>query len=121
MKPLNNPITQEYNDGLLSVWRGEDTSEPGEFEKISLVKICDNIRYERKIVGFNRYVQNLQVNVRVSDMLRCPRLLDVNTFDKVITESGAEYQIEQIQYPPDVFPPSMDLSLSSVVTKEAIL
>ena len=39
------------------------------------------------------------------------RLDDVTTHDVVSLRDGKQYDIKQIQYPPDIYPRMMDLSL----------
>jgi hypothetical protein len=34
--------------------------------------------------------------------------------DVAVLMNGSQYEIKQVQYPPDVVPPSMDLSLESI-------
>jgi len=43
-----------------------------------------------------------------------PRVTDVSTQDVVIPTDGEQYKIVQVQYPEDVYPPVMDLSLERI-------
>ena len=56
----------------------------------------------------------LQANVRVNYVLRCPRLRDISTQDIAIPNDGKQYRIYQIQYPEDIDPPVMDMTLEEL-------
>jgi hypothetical protein len=68
----------------------------------------------------SRYYAAMQANVQISYVLRCPRLRSVSTQDVAVPNDGAQYAIRQIQYPEDVVPPVMDLTLEAVTSPYAI-
>lgn len=114
------PTTQTYNDGLLTISRIENTASPGDFAVPSLVEKHAGIRYENRTVGMSRFWQGKQLDVRIDRLLRCPLIRDVHPLDVVTTEDSQTYQIEQLQYPQDIEPPSMDMSLSAIVVDELL-
>lgn len=108
------PLTQSYNDGLLSIYSVANDAEPGKLPTRTLQLKQTGIRYAERMVGLNRFWQSMRENVQVERVLRCPKVTGVARLGVVITEDGSQYQIEQVQYPPDIEPPSMDLTLSLV-------
>jgi len=52
-----------------------------------------------------------QASATIHMRVRCHRRDDVTTHDVVSLRDGKQYDIVQIQYPPDIFPRMMDLSL----------
>lgn len=72
------------------------------------------LRYEERTVGMGRFWTAMQSNARIDMVLRVPQRRSVCTQDVAIPIDGEQYEIKQIQYPPDVDPPVMDLSLERV-------
>jgi hypothetical protein len=114
------PTTQKYNDGLLTISKVSNTADAGELPVDGLTPKHTEISYDNRTVGMSRFWQGKQVDVRIDRLIRCPTLPDVHPLDVVTTEDGQTYQIEQIQYPKDVEPPSMDLSLSVIKVDEEL-
>lgn len=108
---------QSFNDGVLTVYRLEDAAQPGRKPDTQLVEKVPLLRYAERIVGMNRYWSGLQNKVRVDWMVRTQRLDIVSTQDVVIRQDGEQYRIVQIQYPRDIAPRCMDLSLERVVER----
>ena len=104
-------VTQTYNDGVLAVYSVDNSADGGRrpIERLSL-KI-PTLRYEERTVGINRYWTGIQNAVRIDRLLRVPRHESVSNQDAVILHNGERYTVQQVQYPTDVTPPSMDLSL----------
>lgn len=109
---------QAYNDGLISIYRITNTAEPGEMPNHNPVLQNDGINYANRIVGMSRFWMGMQSNARIDRMIRIPRGPIVHPLDIVETEDGDRYEIKQIQYPPDVIPLSIDLSLQLIKTRE---
>ncbi len=61
-------------------------------------------------VGIKRFYTAMQADTRVDRLIRCPRLGCVSIHDVVVI-GGEQYEIEQVQYPVEVKPPSMDVTL----------
>ena len=110
---------QNFNDGVVRIYSVDNTAEPGEMPVDGLVLAC-SLRYEERTVGIIRYNAAQQSNIRVDRLLRCPLKSDVTTEYVAIPNDGKQYDIKLIQYPKDVEPPAMDLSLERRVTDYAI-
>ena len=102
---------QQYNDGVLSVYAVENIAEDGDMPKTGLALKQGGLRYEEQIVGVTRFWAAMQSKTKIERVLRTPRIDSVSTNDISIPIDGKQYTIKQVQYPPDVEPPSMDLSL----------
>jgi SPP1 family predicted phage head-tail adaptor len=98
---------QSYNDGIVQICRvNKQTRELIQLEKL---------RYGERTVGYNRYYKALERDIKIDMLLRCPEIRGLTETDTdilvAIPKDGQKYKIMQIQYPEDVLPPSMDLSL----------
>ena len=105
---IRNPLKlQTFNDGLVAIYATVSPRTIATTPK----KI---LRYHERTVGMNRLVANAQVNVQIDALLRCPRTLDVSAQDIAIPKDGKQYRIKLVQYPEDIRPPVMDLTLEEV-------
>lgn len=111
-----NEISQTYGDGIVTIYRLEDTAKPGYFPKPEPVEEA-RLRYEERRLGLTRYYAAKQVNVDVERVLRVPRVGNVAVQDIAVTEDGQEYRIDLIQTVDGVFPPSLDLTLAKVTER----
>lgn len=105
--------TQTYNDGVVSIYTVSDVSQPGGMP-VEALTLKEALRYEERTVGLTRFYAALQNNVNIKYVLRCPRIRSVSTQDVAVPVDGKQYKIVQIQYPQDVEPPSMDLTLEEL-------
>lgn len=110
---------QTFNDGIVSIYSVADISEPGGMPQEGLT-LKRSLRYKERTVGISRFYSALQNNVNVSSVLRCPCLRNVSTQDIAIPNNGKQYAIRQIQYPEDIYPPVMDLTLERIEQTYAI-
>lgn len=109
---------QTFNDGMVVIWKVGNTAVPGEKPVEKLEKKAA-LRFHQRTVGINRFWSALQNYVRISNVIRCQRVPNVTTQDIVTLTSGADgtrYAIRQIQYPEDIRPPVMDLTLEEMET-----
>lgn len=106
--------TQTFNDGVVNIYSIGNISEPGNMPKEGLTLKVGPLRYEERTVGMGRFWTAMQAQVRVEQILRVPRLDLISSQDIAVPNDGKQYEIMQIQYPKDVEPPSMDLSLERV-------
>jgi hypothetical protein len=108
---------QSFNDGIVNIYEVGNTALPGNMPKEGLI-LQQTLRYKERTVGFNRYYAALQNNIKVDFVIRCPEvrgLSEKNTDILVATlNGGQQYDIKQIQYPEDVEPPVMDLTLEGL-------
>lgn len=112
MKPKS--ITQTYNDGSASVYRVDNIADKGDKPKEGLVLRVRPLYYEERTVGMSRFWTASQEDTKIERLLRFPRLDFVYRNDIIVPNDGKQYKIVQIQYPPDVEPKSMDLSLERI-------
>ena len=105
---------QTFNDGVANIYSVGNIAPPGGMPKDGLTKKESNIRYKERTVGMSRFWTAMQVNAKIGRLLRMPRVTDVSTQDVVIPTDGEQYKIVQVQYPEDVYPPVMDLSLERI-------
>lgn len=103
---------QTYNDGTVSIYSVSSDAEPGDrpTEKPTLK---ETLPYEERTVGMVRYTAALQKGVEIKKIIRCPRR-EVSPEDVAVPIDGKQYEVDQIQYPYDVTPDSMDLILKKV-------
>ena len=96
---------QIFNDGVVSIYNLTD----------DMLTIKRSLRYHERTVGLSRHYIAKQSQVIIAYVLRCPRLRDVSAQDIAIPNDGKQYRIEQIQYPEDINPPVMDLTLEELI------
>ena len=102
---------QSYPDGPVRIYSMRNDAAPGKKPVMVTDKLRCKLPTAQKTVGVTRFYQGLQVDYRIDRKLRAPLRMDVTTDDMAITCEGLSYWIRQVQYPEDVTPPSMDLSL----------
>jgi hypothetical protein len=102
--------TQTYKDGLVAIYKVTNGAENGNMPK-EVIELKEKLRYDELKVGLNRYWTAKQAQVNIDRLIRVPRRENVSTQDIAIPNDGKQYVIKQIQYSPEVMPPSMDLSL----------
>lgn len=107
----DNGITQNFNDGEITIYRTEDLAQPGYYPQIELSKKV-KLRYEKRSFGFQRYYAAAQNLIEVKRVVRVPQHPDVTNQDVAQTEDGTYYRIDHVQDVVDVYPPSMDLTLA---------
>lgn len=106
-------ISQTYNSGVLTVYAAADGAEPG-FAPRPVLTVRARLRYEERRLGVQRYYAAMQAQARVDRVVRVPRGPAVSPQDVVETEDGQQYRVDLVQAVQDVWPPSLDLTLSRV-------
>lgn len=106
--------TQTFNDGIVNIYSIGNIAEAGNKPKEGLTIKVSSLHYEERVVGMSRFWSAMQTSAKIDLILRTPQLREVSSQDVAIPIDGKQYKIVQIQYPPDVEPPSMDLSLERV-------
>lgn len=109
-------ITQSYRDGIVRIYTVADAAAPGYQPKPALT-LTETLRYAERSVGLQRYYSGKQNQVEVSRVIRTMRRPAVNPQCVAVTEDGIQYGISLVQYPSDVWPASMDLTLSRIEQK----
>ena len=107
--------TQTFNDGIVKIYCVTNSAPPPLMPKESL-QLKKTMRYKERTVGLNRHYVAKQAGVNVKYVLRCPRVRGVSPQDIAIPNDGEQYRIAQVQYPEDIYPPVMDLTLEEVTT-----
>ena len=105
-----NEVTQDYNDGIVTIYAAADSAQPGYQPKPTLTKKY-TLRYDEQRVGIQRYYEAMQNQVQVERVLRVPRAKITNQ-DIAETEDGVKYRIDLVQTVDLVYPPSLDLPLT---------
>lgn len=104
---------QSYNDGIVKIYSVSDTSIAGGMPT-DMLTLKQTLRYHERTVGLTRFYTAKQANVEVKYVLRCPRLRNVSAQDIAIPNDGKQYRIAQVQYPEDIEPPVVDLTLEEL-------
>lgn len=117
---MKKPPIQPYKDGIAKVYQMKNASERGNMPTMKAALVY-SLPFDRQMVGMGRYYQGLQSGMKIVEKIRTPRRPDVMLEDAVTLNGGTEqYTIKQIQFPPEVEPPSMDLSLERSTKPHAI-
>lgn len=103
--------SQTFNDGVVSIYSVGNIAESGNMPRKGLTLKIGCLRYEERTVGMGRFWAAAQTQVKIDRIIRTPRILNISTQDVVVLPDGKQYEVKQVQYPPEVIPLSMDLSL----------
>lgn len=108
----DNRISQTFNDGIVNIFREVNAAPPGRLPDIQLTPVV-SLKYEERRLGIQRYYDAKQNQIHAERVIRVPhqRAALVSTQDTAITEDRRQYRIDLIQFVPDVYPPSDDLTL----------
>ncbi|MDL2324060.1 hypothetical protein LJC61_02760 [Ruminococcaceae bacterium OttesenSCG-928-A16] len=107
--------SQMFNDGVVKIYTVENIAPNGAKPDNRLV-FAGQLRYAERVVGLNRFTQYMANDVEVSYLLRCLQIRSVSTQNIAVPNDGEQYRIVQIQYPKEVTPPCMDLTLQRLET-----
>lgn len=104
-------ISQAYNDGVVTIYSVSDGAASGYLpqpEYTELVKLC----YQERKLGVKRYYEAKQNQIHVERVIRVPtQPFPITNQNVAETENGKRYRIDLVQVAPDVYPPSVDLTL----------
>ena len=96
---------------MVTIYKVTDAAAPGYQPREQLEKLA-TLCYENRRVGVARYYDAKQANTEVKRVLRVQHTTaEITPQNKAITEDGKEYRVDLIQFVPDVWPPSDDLTL----------
>ena len=105
---------QTFNSGIVDIYEVENAAAPGGMPALRLkVPVMYALRFDERVVGYGRRMQGLQASMTIDRLFRCPRQESVNT-KCIAIHKNVQYRIRQVQFPPDIYPPVMDLSLERV-------
>jgi SPP1 family predicted phage head-tail adaptor len=108
-----NKHQQVFNDGIVTIYSVTNSAAAGD-NPVEKLTLKESLHYAERTVGLNRHYAASMANVDVKYVLRCPRRRCVSNQDIAIPNDGRQYQIEQVQYPEDIRPPVMDLTLEEI-------
>lgn len=106
-------ITQNFGDGVAVIYAVTDGAAPGYQPRQTLTEKA-TLRYEERRLGIQRYYEGRQNQAQIERVIRTPRLPCVSSQDVAVTEDGRQYRIDLVQTVMDVYPESMDLTLSRI-------
>lgn len=109
----DNEVTQSYNDGVVTIYSVTDGAKPG-YQPVPTLAEKITLRYAEQRLGIQRYYQAMQDQVKIERVLRTPRAGGVTNQDVAITEDGRRYRVYMVQAVTDVYPPSVDITLSTI-------
>lgn len=81
-----------FDDGILSIYRTVDVSEPGMKPEIQL-ELKDQYYFGFNSIGITRFFQALQANQQISTVVNIPDWGDISTLDICVLEDGQQYKI----------------------------
>lgn len=105
--------SQQFNDGIVKIYEVTNTASDGSMP-VEGIALKQTLRYKERTVGLTRRNFARQDNVVIKYVLRCPRLRDVSAQDIAIPNDGKQYRIWDVQYPEDIDPPVMDITLEEM-------
>ena len=106
-------VSQRYNDGVVRNYSVEDTAAPG-YAPVETPTLKITLRYEERRLGITRYFSGQQNQLQIDRVLRVQRAGKITSQDIAVTEDGQNYRVDLVQSVPDVWPESMDLTLSKI-------
>lgn len=115
-RPDDRRITQSYRDGVVRIYAVTDAAQPGYQPKPALT-LAETLFYQERRVGLQRYYSGKQAQVQVERVIRTQLRPGVSPQCIAVTEDGTQYGIELVQQVTDVYPASMDLTLTKIEQK----
>lgn len=109
----DSEVSQSYNDGIVTIYSVTDGAKPG-YQPMPMLAEKITLRYAEQRLGIQRYYAALQNQVQVERVIRTARAGDITTQDIAITEDGRKYAVYMVQSVQDVYPPSVDITLSKI-------
>ena len=109
-------ITQSYRDGVVRIYTVTDGAQPG-YQPQPVLTLAETLFYEERRVGLQRYYTSKQAQVQVERVIRTQLRPSVNPQCVAVTEDGVQYGIDLVQQITDVYPASMDLTLTKIEQK----
>lgn len=110
----DNGVTQNYNDGVVAIIAVVDTAKPGYQPQPGEPQVKYTLRYEERRLGIQRYYSSLQNQIQLDRVIRVPWVAWITTQDIAVTEDKQAYRIDLVQSVMDVYPPSLDLTLTKI-------
>lgn len=109
MKSKPKHKTEAFTDGIVTIYDNANGAAFGNIPRDNLI-LRYTLRFRERIVGIKRYYAAMEEQIKVDRVIRCPRRDDTDALDAA-NIGDKYYRIVQVQYPEDISPPVMDLSL----------
>lgn len=109
-----NEISQTFNDGVLTVYSVAPGAVP-DGESLNGLTEKAKFLYAERRMGAQRYFAGIQAQIKIDRVLRCQNAGFIVPHDVVTTENGKHYIVQMVQPCYDVYPASVDISLSAIV------
>lgn len=107
----SSEISQGYNDGIVTIFYQRDGAASGYLPIPSLTAVV-KLAYQERKLGIKRYYEAKQNQIHVERVIRIQNPpVTINNQMVTETEDGTLYRIDLVQTVPDVYPPSLDLTL----------
>ena len=103
-------VSQDFNDGVVRIYTETDEAAPG-YAPVTTLTFKVLLPYAERAVGIRRYYDAKQNQTRVERVIRVQDTGMVSNLDTAVTEDLSSYRIDLVQHVPDVWPPSVDLTL----------
>lgn len=113
----NHEISQDYNDGIVTIYRVSDMAQPG-YKPEKKLEVKAKLRYAERRVGLQRYYEARQNQVEIERVIRVQRGITITNQDEAETEDGKRYAVEQVQTVDGVWPASLDITLAAIRQQE---
>lgn len=109
----SNEISQTYNDGILTVYAVDPGAVP---DPVSLDGLTEKAKffYDERRLSAQRYYAGIQAQIRIDRVVRCQQTDCISPHDVIVTENGKRYSVQLVQPCYDVYPPSVDISLTVI-------
>lgn len=115
----NDEISQQYNDGVVTIYSVTDAAAPGRQPKEELAEKYV-LRFQERALGINRLYLSRQNHAQIDRVIRVQRV-GVSSQDVAITHDGKQYRVDTVQAVMDAYPPSLDLSLRAIEAKFEVM
>ena len=115
----NDEISQQYNDGVVTIYSVTNAAAPGRQPKEELEEKYV-LRFQERALGINRLYLSRQNHAQIDRVIRVQRV-GVSSQDVAITHDGKQYRVDTVQAVMDAYPPSLDLSLRAIEAKFEVM
>lgn len=85
-----------FDDGILKIYKTENTAEPGDMPKEGLVLKSEHY-FNFDVLGYNRYYTALQAQQNISAVVNIPDWHNITSLDVAETEDGTQFRIRLAQ------------------------
>ena len=106
-------ITQSFNSGIVRIYTITNVAQPGR-RPVASPTLKAALRYDEQRLGINRLYMSRQNQAEIVRVLRIPRMDAIRPQDIAVTEDGQQFKIDYTQSVDDVWPASLDMSLTRI-------